>query len=169
MSASFDSKKKDKRKEHINRILSSKEAEKFKNRFLQDPEFLCVPVFQNSAPPVPLGPFFKICNLSRPVSDFAAYKETSLERNFVWQPHGISDLTLKLDLVDQDAILVPEKSNGFGSPDGRLNPSLHISSLERGSRGASRTAGFENKKFSWLKRTTYLTNDVGDSNANKND
>lgn len=159
MSAPQSDKKRDtqthSRKEHVHRVLSAKQEEKIKNRWNQE-EFICAPPFHNSLPMVPMGPTFKINNSSRPFSEFAAYRVTSLERDYIWQPHYGPDLNIKLDLVDQDSILILDKpGTGTGPADSR---NILNSDRSRPIRGTSQ----DSKKHSWLKRTIYLTNDLGE-------
>jgi len=149
-----------KRREHVNRVLSAKKDEQIRNRWNQDPEFLCVPPFQNSLPMVPMGPYFKMSSSVRPFNEFATYKMTSLERNYVWQPHYGPDLNIKLDLVDQDSILVSDKTSTLP---GSLASETRGVSVGLDRPRPSRGANHHGKKYSWLKNTIYLTNDLGES------
>ena len=71
-------------------------------------EFICQPQFHNSLPNAPCGPYFKQVDLLHPYADFATYRASSLEKNYVWQPHFPPDLGIRLNLVDQESILNPD-------------------------------------------------------------
>jgi hypothetical protein len=131
-----------KRKEHAARILSGQKGN-------DDREFICLPKFSNSLPNVPSGPFFRTIELPHSSADFAIYTVSTLEKSFIWQPHQVG---LNLELVDQESILtVSDKS---------VHPSDARFLADR------RTNVNIPDKIPWLKRTTYLTNDLYD-NVNK--
>jgi hypothetical protein len=131
-----------KRREHAAKILSSQ-------RESDDREFICLPKFLNSLPNIPSGPFFRTTELPHSSADFAIYTVSTLEKSFIWQPHQVG---LNLDLVDQEAILaVSDKS---------VHPSDARFLADR------RTNVNIPDRIPWLKRTTYLTNDLYD-NVNK--
>lgn len=70
-------------------------------------DFICIPQFHNTIPSAPSGPYLKNLDQQNRYQDFAVYKTSSLEKNYIWQPHFGPDLGLRLDLVDQEAILNP--------------------------------------------------------------
>lgn len=131
-----------KRKEHVAKILSEQKGN-------EEREFICLPKFLNTLPGVPSGPFFRTVELPHSSADFAIYTVSTLEKSFIWQPHQVG---LNLELVDQDTILaVSDKS---------VHPADARFLAER------RTNVNIPDRIPWLKRTTYLTNDLYD-NVNK--
>lgn len=131
-----------KRKEHVAKILSEQKGN-------EDREFICLPKFLNTLPNVPSGPFFRTVELPHSSADFALYTVSTLEKSFIWQPHQVG---LHLELVDQEAVLsIPDKS---------VHPADARFLAER------RSNVNIPDRIPWLKRTTYLTNDLYD-NVNK--
>jgi hypothetical protein len=157
MSSSANAKRKEpsdtarKRKEHTARILQEKRTERIEST--ADKEFLCIQKFHNMLPSVPSGPFFKAICLPHSSTDFAGYSMSTLEKNFIWQPHQGVDAGLHIDLVDSEKILAGT-DRSVNAADTRYladRRSTAVPNLER---------------IPWLKRTTYSTNDLYD-NVNK--
>lgn len=112
----------------------------FANRWKQQtPEYLCNPQFINSAPSIQAGPYFKKIGLSHTFEDFADYHMSSLEKNHVWKPH--INAAKCLDIVDQDALMSGNKGGG----------------------GLKLSSSLGSNKIAWLKKTTYLTNNLYDN------
>lgn len=131
-----------KRKEHAAKILSAQRGN-------DDREFICNPIFLNTLPNVPSGPFFRTVELPHSSADFAIYTVSTLEKSYIWQPHEVG---LHLELVDQESILTSSDRSVHASDarflaDRRANANIP-------------------ERIPWLKRTTYLTNDLYD-NVNK--
>lgn len=71
-----------------------------------DDQFLCSLQYQNTLPSVPSGPFFKQISPVYSFTQYATFQVSSLEKSYVWQPHFGPDAGIKLDLVDQESILL---------------------------------------------------------------
>lgn len=138
------------RKEHAHRVLQEKSIEKSKTRWVLEKEFLSVPVFYNNLPSVSSGPFFKNMDLPHSFADYATYNLSTLEKSYVWKPHLLVDL---IDLVDQESVLISEN---IVSTSNLIDTKLLGPSNDRARRGDA----IMNKSLPWLKRTTYLTNDL---------
>ena len=121
-------------------------------------DFICLPQFHNSLPNAPSGPYLKSIELSHRYQDFSQYKTSSLERNYIWQPHFGPDLGLRLDLVDQEAILNPVHVRNEDSIDASEMRLLKGDAPERG-RGKLRSIDGGEKPW-WLRNTTYLENNL---------
>ena len=121
-------------------------------------DFICLPQFHNSLPNAPSGPYLKNIELSHRYHDFSQYKTSSLEKNFIWQPHFGPDLGLRLDLVDQEAILNPLFVKNEDSIDASEMRLLKGDGPERG-RGKLRSLEGGEKPW-WLRNTTYLENNL---------
>ena len=143
-----------KRKEHAARILQEKRAER--TQMTQDKEFLCVQKFQNHLPKVPSGPYFKTILLPHSSLDYAGYVVSTLEKNYVWQPHHDRDAGLRMQLVDSESVLATSDRSVSAADTKYL--------AERRSSGRSGVVDVD--RIPWLKRTTYSTNDLYD-NVNK--
>lgn len=143
-------------REHSSQILAAKSSERMRANFLGDSEFLCLPTFQNNLPSVPCGPFFKTIPLKHSFDSIAVYNMSSLEKSYVWQPHLSVDVGLNMDLVDQDIIL-----NSNRVPVDKEDAAFLNTTTDR-SRGSKEP----NKKISWLKKTTYTSNELS-SNARR--
>mmetsp|Transcript_12571 Transcript_12571/g.18990 ORF Transcript_12571/g.18990 Transcript_12571/m.18990 type:complete len:382 (-) Transcript_12571:101-1246(-) len=136
-----------KRREHAARILKPKSSEITSNE-----EFICTPQFKNPLPSVPSGPFFRTVELPHSSADFAVYTVSSLEKQYIWQPHHGADVGLHLDLVDQDAVLcTTQKSGPVVDAKFLTEKRANVSNLGR---------------IPFLKRPIYSTNDLFD-NVNK--
>ena len=121
--------------------------------------FNCKEKYQNNLPQIPCGPYFRDVNLSLSFQDFATYKISSLERSYIWQPHLGPDVGIKLNLVDQEAILCPEDKTAV------LDPSESRYLTGTGERG--RVSRVKDEKPAWLRNTTYLDNDLFGSGPRK--
>ena len=121
-------------------------------------DFICLPQFHNTLPNAPSGPYLKNIELLHRYQDFSQYKTSSLEKNYVWQPHFGPDLGLRLDLVDQEAILNPINIRNEDSIDASEMRLLKGDAPERG-RGKLRSLEGGEKPW-WLRNTTYLENNL---------
>jgi hypothetical protein len=146
-----------KRKEHAERVLNqTKKAAEEKKRLGQDPNFICIPQFQNNLPRVPTGPFFRTVELPHSFEDFAVYTAgSSLERSYVWQPHTSQDAGLRMDFVDQERVLNQHQKSVT------LHPSDKAFISER-----KHNERLNDEKLSWLRETIYSNNDLY-NNTNK--
>lgn len=118
-------------------------------------DFLINIKYNNTLPKQQHGPFFKTDTnpLERTVAGSSKYRMSTLEKNYIWQPHFGPDIGLNLDLIDQDAIL-HDKSQSVP-----LDPAdkRYLSGAVEKSRGA--TLGAEAKPW-WLRNTTYMENNL---------
>lgn len=117
-------------------------------------DFICLPQFHNSLPNAPSGPYLKNIELLHKYQDFSQYKTSSLEKNYIWQPHFGPDLGLRLDLVDQEALFVPEFIKNEDNIDA-AEMRLLKGEVTEGRRG--KVGG---EKPWWLRSTTYLENNL---------
>jgi hypothetical protein len=131
-----------KRKEHAAKVLNKSEERS---------EFICRPKFRNTLPSVPCGPFVKAIQLPHSSADFASYSMSTLEKSFIWQPH---QLGLNIDLVDQESLLdqISDRPSAVHPADAKYI--------------AGKSQRTIPEHIPWLKRTTYVTNDLYD-NVNK--
>ena len=121
-------------------------------------DFICLPQFHNSLPNAPSGPYLKNIELSHRYTEFSQYRTSSLEKNYIWQPHFGPDLGLRLDLVDQEAILNPVSMRNEDNIDASEMRLLKGDAPERG-RGKLRSLDGGEKPW-WLRNTTYLENNL---------
>ena len=121
-------------------------------------DFICLPQFHNSLPNAPSGPYLKNIELSHRYLEFSQYRTSSLEKNYIWQPHFGPDLGLRLDLVDQEAILNPVSMRNEDNIDASEMRLLKGDAPERG-RGKLRSLDGGEKPW-WLRNTTYLENNL---------
>lgn len=120
-----------------------------------DDTFVCLPRFRNDLPDTPIGPFFRNFQPLHSFQDFAKFTISSLEKNYIWKPHFDPDTGLKLDLVDQEAVLINHPPNQKPP----LDPIDHriINNQNLTSKGP--LFDQENKPW-WLRSTTYLENNL---------
>lgn len=148
-----------KRKEHAERIINQtrKHAAEEKERQAQlNSNFICIPQFQNNPPRVPTGPFFRTVELPHSFEDFGVYTAgSSLERNYVWQPHTGQDVGLRMNFVDQEHMLNKFQKHAI------LHPSDKAFMSER-----KNNDRLIDEKLSWLRETIYSNNDLY-NNTNK--
>lgn len=121
-------------------------------------DFICIPQFHNTIPSAPSGPYLKNIDQQNRYQDFAVYKTSSLEKNYIWQPHFGPDLGLRLDLVDQEAILNPISIRNEDVIDASEMRLLKGDAPDRG-RGKLRSLEGGEKPW-WLRNTTYLENNL---------
>lgn len=121
-------------------------------------DFICIPQFHNTIPSAPSGPYLKNLDQQNRYQDFAVYKTSSLEKNYIWQPHFGPDLGLRLDLVDQEAILNPISIRNEDAIDASEMRLLKGDAPDRG-RGKLRSLEGGEKPW-WLRNTTYLENNL---------
>ena len=127
-----------------------KPKEESKKRLWQpDEQFLCVLQFQNTLPNVPSGPFFKQVPQFHSFEQYATFQVSSLEKSFVWQPHFGPDAGIKLDLVDQESILIPDNVAQPDDADKKF-----LTGFQLNKKSSNRLDVIE--KQEWLRRTTYI-------------
>lgn len=118
-------------------------------------EFLISLKFQNNLPNAPSGPFLKNISISQTVEEVPEFRTSTLEKGYIWQPHFGPDLGVKLDLVDQDAILAQDR---FSQP---LDQSdlKYLTGTSEKSRGKTKQIDQSSKPW-WLRNTTYMENNL---------
>jgi len=117
-------------------------------------EFLISLKFQNNLPNAPSGPFLKNINILQSLEEFPEFRTSTLEKGYVWQPHFGLDLGVKLDLVDQDAILYNEKVPVLDQSDLK-----YLSGAGDKNRGKTKQIDQSSKPW-WLRNTTYMENNL---------
>lgn len=65
--------------------------------------------FRNTVPPPPHGPYFKNMEILSSLNEIPDYRTSTLEKNYIWQPHVGADLGIQLCFVDQDSIADKDK------------------------------------------------------------
>mmetsp|Transcript_32468 Transcript_32468/g.30952 ORF Transcript_32468/g.30952 Transcript_32468/m.30952 type:complete len:436 (-) Transcript_32468:130-1437(-) len=144
-----------KRKERSSHHKSQEKPVSNANMWNKDnSDFICLPQFHNSLPNAPSGPYLKNIELLHRYQDFSQYKTSSLEKNYIWQPHFGPDLGLRLDLVDQEALFIPEFIKNEDNIDA-AEMRLLKGEVTEGRRG--KVGG---EKPWWLRSTTYLENNL---------
>ena len=117
-----------------------------------NPAFLYSLTYKNKLPTAPYGPYFKRIEILTSLKDEAPeYRMSTIEKNYVWQPHFGNEVGIQLDLVDQDSILVSEQTEQI-HPDDRLY--INYSGSDRRKTDLS----IDQNKPWWLRNTTYLEN-----------
>jgi hypothetical protein len=109
--------------------------------------------FQNSLPNAPSGPFLKNIKITHSFDEFPEYCTSTLEKNYIWQPHFGPDMGVKLDLVDQEAILAQDKGSQLDQADMK-----YLATNDK-SRGKTKQIDDSNKPW-WLRNTTYMENNL---------
>lgn len=150
-----------KRKEHVAKTLAKQHD---RARREVDETFLCVPLFKNELPDVPIGPYFTKYKLQHIVEDYGKYLMSSLEKSYTWHPHYDSSMGLNLDFVDKPAILVPYSEDSGKIP---VHPSDSI--FLSNQNPLKKMNDDKAEKPWWLRSTTYLENDLYKSRAAKVD
>jgi hypothetical protein len=110
--------------------------------------------FRNSLPSAPSGPFLKNVNLAHTFDEFPEYCTSTLEKNYICQPHFGPDLGIKLDLVDQEAILAQDKAGFLDQSDLK-----YLSTVADKGRGKAKHIDESDKPW-WLRNTTYMENNL---------
>ena len=108
-----------------------------------DSDFIFQLKYSNTLPEVPSGPYFKDIPQIRKLEEYAKYSTSSLERSYVWQPHFGPEAGAKIDLQDQDSVLVNSKEE----PD-HLDM-RYLSASTTGKGHESRNSYF------WIRNTVY--------------
>lgn len=124
-------------------------------------DFIVKLQYQNNLPNAPSGPFFKNVGLFHTLENFAEYSTSTLEKNFVWQPHFGPDLGMNLDLVDQEAMLTSDYHQQVDQSELKYLSG----NIEKG-RGKLKQLDAMNKPW-WLRNTTYVENNLFNA-INKN-
>lgn len=120
-------------------------------------EFLISLKYHNNLPNAPSGPFLKNINILQSLDEFPEFRTSTLEKGYVWQPHFGLDLGVKLDLVDQDAILFQEKNNAAPILD--QSDLKYLTSTVEKNRGKTKQIDQSSKPW-WLRNTTYMENNL---------
>jgi hypothetical protein len=76
---------------------------------MSDSDFIFQLKYSNTLPEVPSGPYFKDMPPIRKLEEYGKYSVSSLERSYIWQPHFGPEAGVRLDLQDQDSVLVTSK------------------------------------------------------------
>lgn len=122
-----------------------------------DTEFVSIPIFQNSLPCAPSGPFYKSVPFNS-FDKFSTYHVSTLEKSYAWQPH-FPEAGVKLDLVDQESFLIPSKVPQLEPLD--LKYIHNISDVNNRSKQRRAALVTEvNEKPWWLRNTVYLENNL---------
>lgn len=128
---------------------------------LGESEFIVQLNFRNTLPPVPSGPFFKKIDMAHTFEDFSLYKTSSIEKSYVWQPHFGADANLRLDLVDQDAILnMTDETNDDGRRVKKEIKEYYERSAGSGANGVDVRKKETRQKHWWLRETVYSENNI---------
>ena len=127
-----------------------------KHKALYDTEeFLCSYNFRNTLPAVPSGPFFKKIGMAHTSDELAKYKTSTIEKSHIWHPHFDRDVNIRLDLVDQEAMLQQQDY---------IDPSALATECKYYLSGASDRSTMESRKRAhsdkhwWLRETVYSEN-----------
>lgn len=130
------------------------------------PEFLIQLKYQNNLPSAPSGPFFKKVNVFHGYEKFGEYYTSTLEKNYVWQPHVGLDVGVNLDLVDQDAMLAGTHDKNAPAIDPAELKYL-TGTVDKG-RGKQKQIDQSSKPW-WLRNTTYMENNLFNAVNTKTD
>ena len=117
-------------------------------------DFLIALKYQNGLPSAPSGPFLKEVGMYHKFDEVSEFRTSTLEKNYVWQPHFGPDLGVKIDLVDQEAILANPGQQVVDQSDLRYL----TGTVEKG-RGKLRKVDQKSKPW-WLRDTTYIDNNI---------
>jgi hypothetical protein len=92
--------------DHVKKTLAAMKKSKG-GRYMgsKTDDFLINMEFRNQLPPVPCGPFLKKVTGYHKLSQFGVYRESSLEKNYVWQRHCPPDMNITVHLEDQESVL----------------------------------------------------------------
>lgn len=123
----------------------------------EDRIFLCNPSFSNKFPSVPSGPYFKQLNQSHSFKEFAQYKMSTLEKNYIWQPHfgSLMNLNEDINFVDED-ILFKEAHD----VDREVKTYSTLMTTEKGSTKRSNSTKEHAANHWWLRDTQYFENQL---------
>ncbi|KAJ1414466.1 hypothetical protein B484DRAFT_454808, partial [Ochromonadaceae sp. CCMP2298] len=114
-------------------------------------DFLISFKYQNHLPNAPSGPFLKSIDVMATFNALPAYRTSTLETGYVWQPHFGADLGLNVDLVDQEAVLALD-TQALDQADLK-----YLTGPVDKSRGKTREIDQSQKPW-WLRNTTYMQN-----------
>lgn len=129
-------------------------------------EFLINLKYQNTLPTAPSGPFFKNVNVYHGYEKFGEYYTSTLEKNYVWQPHVGLDVGVNLDLVDQDAMLAGTHDKN-AQPIDPAELKYLMGNVDKG-RGKQKQIDQSTKPW-WLRNTTYMENNLFNAVNTKTD
>jgi hypothetical protein len=122
-----------------------------KKLWKQNSDFLTTPEFFNSLPAAPSGPYFKAMSITN-FDKYSAFGISTLEKSYTWQPH-FPEGGVKLDLVDQESVLIPDKI-----PQIHLIDAKYLNGNDSGNRKKRKVSSDE--KPWWLRNTIYLENNL---------
>lgn len=108
----------------------------------------------NHVPPPPCGPYFRSLEILTSLdSGMPEFRTSSLEKSYVWQPHFGPELGVKLELVSQEALMIPEKPLALDPMDLKYLNAAYEKKVDL--RGKNYDP--DNKPW-WLRNTTYIEN-----------
>jgi RNA polymerase II-associated factor 1 len=161
-------KEKEKRKAAQHREAQEK-AKKDRKKWQKDSEFLCQLQFRNTLPDPPLGPHFLKIPLN--VEKAVQYAPTSLETEHKWKLHCNRDLGVDIDIIDARSYTVPAQPVPLHPADAELlnwDPKRELVGKPKSSaNGTGEPLSRQERRraidtqVTWLKKTSYLTNDPG--------
>ncbi len=118
-------------------------------------DFLISFPFKNNLPSGPYGPYFRNIETLTCLKDFPEYRTSTVEKNYIWQPHFGPEVGIKLDLFDAESMLVTDQSQQQ-KLDALDKKVIHnIKSDVKGNK--TKFLDQENKPW-WLRNTYYLEN-----------
>jgi hypothetical protein len=122
------------------------------------PNFVMNLPYRNKLPTTAYGPYFKnIDVLSHLKEENPEYRTSTIEKNYIWQPHLGPFVGVDIELVDQESILIADPNAQQNlHPDDRKH--LHYSGLEKGKGKAVKASFDQQSKPWWLRNTTYMEN-----------
>eukprot|EP01040_Poterioochromonas_malhamensis_P002384 gene2384-2531_t len=122
------------------------------------PNFVINLPYRNKIPPAPYGPYFKTIDILTSLKDeVPEYRTSTIEKNYVWQPHFGPDVGINIDLVDHDSILVADANAQANiHPDDRKY--INYVSNDKVKGKYQKSSFDQQSKPWWLRNTTYLEN-----------
>jgi len=122
------------------------------------PEFLINFPFKNTIPNGPYGPYFKTINVLSSLAEFPEYKTSTLEKNYIWQPHFGPEVGIKLDLFDAESVVIADQSQHqkLDALDKRVLHNIK-SDGKKGGNGKLKYIDQDTKPW-WLRNTYYMEN-----------
>jgi hypothetical protein len=144
-------------------------AKKDRKKWQKDSEFLCQLQFRNTLPDPPLGPHFLKIPLN--IEKAVQYAPTSLETEHKWKLHCNRDLGVDIDIIDARSYTVPAQPVPLHPADAELlnwDPKRElVGKPKSNAKGISEPLSRQERRraidtqVTWLKKTSYLTNDPG--------
>lgn len=119
----------------------------------RQPNFAINLKYRNKLPSAPYGPYFKNVDILTSLkTELPEYRTSTIEKNYVWQPHLGPFVGINIDLVDQDSILVTDTNQNLHSEDRK-----YINYVSNDKVKGKKTFDQQSKPW-WLRNTTYLEN-----------